>query len=131
MSIKSGRLVWLPRGAGKSASEQALAGLVIRPEQIVKETFRYTESDVGRYGTVKATWQDTAGAELREVRVAGRGTSRATYVLRDPFASEAEAEAAALAVSTGALGASESWGFRQRFTQAAFGKDGPKADWRP
>lgn len=67
------------------------------PAQIVKGSFRYTESDARRYGTVKASWQDRDGAKLREVEVAGDASATATYVLREPYGSEAEAQAAAAA----------------------------------
>jgi phage protein D len=94
-TIKGGVLLWLQRGAGKTADGHAMPPVVIRDTDIVPGTCKVAESDVDQFGKVKAFWQDRAGAKRREVIVDGVPDAQGEHVLRDPFASEAEARSAA------------------------------------
>lgn len=98
-TIKNGVLMWLERGKGTTASGAALlSGLVLRPS-IIEGSCRVTESDVDRFKTVKAYWQDKAGAKRQEVEVDADPEAEGTHVLRDPFATKQEAEKAATAAA--------------------------------
>lgn len=94
-TIKSGVLLWLERGAGKTAGGTVIAPIVIGPTSIVENTCRVSESDVDRFGKVKALYQDRAGAKRQEVVVVGDAEAGGEHVIREPFSSKAAATAAA------------------------------------
>ena len=95
--IKDEKLIIAPRGAGKSAGGQALTTLVITPPMIVPGSCRVKFVDRPRYKAVIAYWQDRAAAKRRQVRVQSDPKAKAVLKLREPFASEDEAKAAARA----------------------------------
>ncbi|TRD16980.1 phage late control D family protein [Palleronia caenipelagi] len=98
-TIKNGVLLWLERGTGQLADGSVItAGIVSHPD-IIEGSCRITETDVDRFATVKAYWQDRAGAARREVIVPADPEASGEHVLRDPFSSEAEARAAATAAA--------------------------------
>lgn len=94
-TIKSGALLWLERGAGKTADGTAVPAAVILPTSIVNGSCRVSESDVDRFGKVKAFYQDRSGAKRQDVIVDGDPEAEGEHVIREPFGSEEEAQAAA------------------------------------
>lgn len=94
-TIKNGTLLWLKRGAGKTADGTVLPPAIILPTSIVIGSCRMSETDVDRFGKVKAFYQDRAGAKRQEVIVDGDPDADGEHVIRDPFSSKAEAQAAA------------------------------------
>ena len=106
-TIKNGTLLWLERGTGKTADGTVIPAAVIARSSVVTGTCRMSETDVDRFATVKAYWQDRAGAARREVVVDADPEASGEHVLRDPFGSEDEArraaEAAAREILRGAI----------------------------
>lgn len=98
-TIKSGTLLWLERGTGKTADGASIPPAFIAPTVIVVGSCRMSESDVDRFKTVKAYWQDRKEAKRQEVVVEADPEATGEHVLRDPFASEEEARAAATAAA--------------------------------
>ena len=94
-TIKNGVLLWLERGAGKTADGTVVPPAIIVPTSIVEGTCRVSENDVDRFGKVKAFYQDRAGAKRQEVVVDGDAEADGEHVIREPFSSKAEAQAAA------------------------------------
>ena len=98
-SIKNGVLLWLERGAGKAAGGATIEPAVINLKSLVAGSCKVSETDVDRFRTVKAYWHDRNGAERRPVVVPGDGAASGEHVLRWPYASKEEAEAAAKAAA--------------------------------
>ncbi len=96
-TIKNGTLLWLERGAGKSASGAVIPAARVLTASVIEGTCRVFETDVDRFATVKALWQDRAGAKRQEVIVKADPKATGEHVLRDPFSSKAEATVAAKA----------------------------------
>ena len=96
-TIKSGRLLWLEAGAGKTASGEVIPEIPILAPSIIANSGKVWESDVERFKTIKAYWQDRAGAKRQEVIIEADPEAAGEHVLRDPFASKEEAEKAARA----------------------------------
>ncbi|MEM1284964.1 MAG: contractile injection system protein, VgrG/Pvc8 family [Pseudomonadota bacterium] len=91
--VKEGRLVAVPRGAGLSANGKALpAVLVRRGPQLLG--YNVTLPDRPRFQRVKASWTDRANAKRQEVE-AQAANEGPDFVLRDPYPTEPEAQAAA------------------------------------
>ena len=99
-TIKQGRVLWLKSGAGQSASGAQLEAGVIDYTDIMPGTLEVTDSDVDRYQTVKAYYQDFSGSIRREVVVDGDPAAQGEKVLRDPYGSLEEAQAAARSVAS-------------------------------
>lgn len=89
---KNGRMVFARRGQGKSVSGLALPALTLTPAQV--SDFDFQMPDRPRVKTVKAHWHDTKAAERKAV-TATAGGDDAELVLRHPFPTEGEAQAAA------------------------------------
>lgn len=98
-TVKNGVLLWLERGTGKTADGTAISPAVIAAPSIVAGTCRMSETDVDRFATVKAYWQDRKGARRREVVVEADPDAGGEHVLRDPYGSKEEAESAARAAA--------------------------------
>ncbi|MFV0384869.1 phage late control D family protein [Paracoccus sp. (in: a-proteobacteria)] len=98
-TIKNGVLLWLDRGTGKTADGTAIPPSAILKPSIIEGSCRMSETDVDRFATVKAYWQDRAGAERQEIVVAADPEASGEHVLREPYSSKAEAEAAATAAA--------------------------------
>ncbi len=94
-TIKNGALLWLERGAGKTADGTSVPAAVVIPVSIVEGSCRVSENDADRFGKVKAFYQDRGNAKRQEVIVDGAPEADGEHVIRDPFSSKAEAQAAA------------------------------------
>lgn len=91
-SVKSGHLLFKPRGSGKSASGKAMPPLtIVRAET---DQHRYNQADREQYTGVQASWHDNASAKTQRVLVGEKGHVR---TLRNNYPTEAEANAAAKA----------------------------------
>lgn len=84
------RLLFTPRGAGRSATDKPLERIEVSRAQTA--AYRVTLADRDRYGSARAVWRNAAGGVLETVAA---GTGEPTAVLREVYASEAEAAAAA------------------------------------
>lgn len=98
-TIKAGVLLWLRRGAGETADGTSMPPAVILPGALIEGSCRVSETDVDRFATVTAHWQDSAGAARRSVTVEGDPDGAGDHVLAAPLSSEAEARAAAEAAA--------------------------------
>lgn len=96
-TIKSGRLLWLERGAGKTASGESIPVAIIAMPDIIAGSCRVAEADVDRFATVKAYFQDRAGAARKVIEVDGDPEAFGEHTLPTPYASNEEAELAAKA----------------------------------
>lgn len=94
-TIKNGALLWLELGAGKTADGTVVAPAIIVPTFLIEGSCRMSETDVDRFATVKAHYQDRAGAKRREVIVDGDPEAEGEHVIRTPFSSKEEATSAA------------------------------------
>lgn len=94
-TIKNGALLWLQRGAGKTADGTSIPAVILGPTSIVQGSCRVSENDVDRFGKVKAFYQDRGGAKRQEVIVDGDPEADGEQVIREPFGSKTEAQAAA------------------------------------
>ena len=94
-TIKNGALLWLERGAGKTAGGTAVPPAIILAVSLIEGSCRVSETDVDRFGKVKALYQDRAGAKRQEVTVDGDPDAAGEHIIREPFSSKAEAQAAA------------------------------------
>lgn len=94
-TIKNGVLLWLERGTGKTADGTAIPPAVVLMPSIIEGSCRMSETDVDRFAKVKAYWQDRKGAKRQEVVVDADPEASGEHVLRDPYCSKEEAEAAA------------------------------------
>jgi len=95
-SIKDGRLVFVPRGSGRTAAGATLSTVTItRPETVTHE---YGEQDQeGQTTGVRAVWRDHDAAEDRAELAGAPGT---VTTLRRVYPSQGEAAAAARAAVT-------------------------------
>ena len=93
LTVKEGRLVAVPRGAGVSATGKALPTVTITRDDNLLD-YNVTLPDRPRFKRVKASWADRPTATRQEVeaKAADEGPD---FVLRDPYASEPEAQSAA------------------------------------
>lgn len=94
-TIKNGALLWLKRGAGETADGTSVPAAVIVKTSVVEGSCRVSENDVDRFGKVKAFYQDRGGAKRQEVIVDGDPAADGEHVIREPFGSKSEAQAAA------------------------------------
>lgn len=96
-TIKNGTLLWLERGTGRTADGTAIPPSVVFRPSVIVGSLRMQEQDTDQFKTVKAYWQDRRGAERQEVVVDANPEASGEHVLRDPYSSREEAEAAARA----------------------------------
>jgi len=94
-TVKNGKILFVERGQGQSASGAALTGLVIAPPMIQPGTFNFTLPDHGSYKDVRAYWQDKDKVRRVEVRETSNDKAKATMTLGEPYESEEEAKRAA------------------------------------
>lgn len=94
-TIKNGALLWLERGAGKTADGTSVPAAVVLRPSVVLGTCRMSENDVDRFKTVKAFYQDRANSKRQEIVVTGDAEADGEHVIREPFGSKAEAQSAA------------------------------------
>ncbi|MGY0794322.1 contractile injection system protein, VgrG/Pvc8 family [Azospirillum argentinense] len=95
-TVKDGRLVFVPAGAGTSASGKALATVTIERSDGVNH--RFTLADREAAAGVQAQWQDTAAGETKTVTAGD--TAGPQTKLRAVYPTEGEAAAAAVAAKT-------------------------------
>ncbi len=95
VSIKSGRLIVVPRGAGTTASGGAMPQIVVARGVNVL-SYNATLKDKPKHTKVKATWFDRKKVERKEVEEKA-GSEGPDYLIRKPYNSEAEAKAGAKA----------------------------------
>jgi len=94
-TIKNGTLLWLKRGAGETADGTFVPAVTIIPTSMVEGSCRVSENDVDRFGKIKSFYQDRGDAKRQEVIVDGDPEADGEHVIREPFGSKAEAQAAA------------------------------------
>jgi phage protein D len=94
-AVKDGKLLFVARGAGQSASGSDLDTLVITPAMLVKNSMSFDYNDRGAYKKVVAYYQDRDKAERREVEVDGDSNGDGIYRIPEPFSSPDEADEAA------------------------------------
>ncbi len=94
-TIKNGALLWLERGAGRTADGTSVPAAVIIPTSMVEGSCRVSENDVDRFGKVRAFCQNRRDAKRQEVIIIGDPEADGEHVIREPFGSEAEAQTAA------------------------------------
>lgn len=90
-TVKSGRLVFIERGAGKTASGSELPTLTIQRHETTTHSYRESDREA-RITGVTAYWQDKPKAKRKKVEVGQEGYRRH---LKPTFHSEAEAHKAA------------------------------------
>ena len=89
--IADGRLLFIPKGGGKSANTQAtLPKVTLKPGDVT--TCRVNINDRSRYGAVEVKYHDRAQAKELKAK-AGNGVP--VYQMKYPKATQAEAEAEA------------------------------------
>lgn len=89
-TVKAGNLLFIPAGQATTASGLEIPPIPLRRQ--VGDRHRYSVTDRDSYSGVLAHWNDTAGAERREVIV---GDTDNLKRLRPTYASEEDALAAA------------------------------------
>lgn len=92
MTVKEGRLLFLPIGAGVTASGKSLP--VITIERSSGDQHRYHVADREQFEGVRAYWHNGAKGKRRTVYVGGE-TARNLKTLPEIYATEGEARAAA------------------------------------
>ena len=90
--VADGHLIFVKKGEGKTATGKALAEVSITEDMCSDWSLEL--SDRQAYKSVVAYWQDTDGAQRREVR---EGEGDPAYTIRKPFPDEAAAKAGAKA----------------------------------
>ncbi len=96
-SIKDGKLIFVKKGSGQSASGKALTAVVATPANIVNGTCRTNFAHRHKFKRVKARHQDRQKAELVEIEEDSDEEGTADYTLPEPYANEGEAKKAAKA----------------------------------
>ncbi|WP_372395149.1 contractile injection system protein, VgrG/Pvc8 family (plasmid) [Azospirillum sp. HJ39] len=95
-TIKDGRLVFVPAGAGTGAGGQALPSITVARDSTVSH--RFTVADRDATTAVEAQWQDTTAGQTKTV-VAGDDSGTVTK-LKPVYPTEDQAQAAAVAAKT-------------------------------
>ncbi|AMO55613.1 contractile injection system protein, VgrG/Pvc8 family [Endozoicomonas montiporae] len=91
-TIKEGRLLFVPKGQGRTASGKDLPAISLTPEQLTR--YRFTMTDRGKYTAVIAHWHNSATAQRVPVRV-GEPDTKPVYTLRGQHPDEEAAKVAA------------------------------------
>ncbi|WP_186078667.1 phage late control D family protein [Burkholderia gladioli] len=94
MTVKEGRLLFMPIGTAASASGKPLPSLTI--ERRDGDSYRYHVSQRESYTSVRARWHASKKGKTRSVIVGGDNNS-STKLLPETYATEAEAMSAAKA----------------------------------
>lgn len=90
-TIKSGRLLFVPAGTGKTASDRLLSAYTITRAAGDRHSFRATDREGTQTG-VKAKWHDI---NTGQTAFALAGTESSSRVLKRTYPTQAEAQAAA------------------------------------
>ncbi|MBB5320457.1 contractile injection system protein, VgrG/Pvc8 family [Marinobacter oulmenensis] len=91
-TVKSGRLLFLPKGQAETVSGQAMPLITITPGD--GDGYNYSEKDRDNYTGVVAYYNDLDAGEQKPVQA---GTDERTKRLRGTYANQQEANAAAVA----------------------------------
>lgn len=97
MTVKDGRLLFLPIGAGATASGKPLPMIQIRRSS--GDSYRYHVSQRESYSSVRARWHSSKKGRTQSVTVGGDNGS-SVKLLPETYATQAEATAAAKAEYT-------------------------------
>lgn len=92
VTVKDGHLLLMPSNQGASVGGKALKTFTIDSRRCV--SYRYQSAERGQFSGVQAHWYDVNGCQRETVTA---GTSEQVKTLRENFASQAEASAAAKA----------------------------------
>lgn len=92
-TVKNGVLLFLPRGAGRSAAGEDLPALVLTRTDGVKHT--WTRAGRDKRSSVVASWHDVAGGRRRTVTAGAASDGESPRRLRRTYATEADARTAA------------------------------------
>ena len=95
MTVKSGRLVVVKKGAGKSASGLDMPTLIVKPG-LNALSYHVSRQDKPKQKRVKATYFDRNTAKRKEVE-SDASEEGPDYLLREPYQGEDEAKEAAKA----------------------------------
>ncbi len=96
-TIKTGVMLWLKRGSGETADGTSIPVAIILPFAVLKGRCEVSETDVDRFKTVKAYWQNHSEAKREEVVVDADPEGEGELVIREAYSSQEEAERAAKA----------------------------------
>lgn len=96
-AVKSRHLVFASRGAGTSAGGSVLTPLVVTPQIMLEGSGSFSFSERAKYKSVVASYMDRAGGARVDIEIDSDPEGDATYRIRTPYASEAEARQAARA----------------------------------
>lgn len=95
-TIKDGRLVFVPAGAGTGATGQKLPTATITRTAKIRHSFTVKDRDAGAT-SAKAQFRDLAGAETKNAEVSGgTGADGQTLTLKRVYPTEEEATVAAI-----------------------------------
>lgn len=98
-TIKDGRLVFVPAGAGTGAGGKALPSITLTRDKSVSH--RFTIADRDATTAVEAQWQDTDTGQTKTVTTAGDDSGTGTVTkLKPVYPTEDQAQAAAVAAKT-------------------------------
>lgn len=98
-TVKEGRLVFLKRGSGLSASGSFLGSVIVTPAIILQGSCAFEANDRAKYKKVVAYYQDKEKAQRVEVEADAAADGDSIYRIPEPFADVAEADKAAQAKS--------------------------------
>lgn len=93
--VADGKLLFVEKGKGETASGKALPTLVLGPGQIVKGSCSVSFGKREKHGKVSAEYYDTDDAETKRVTADGDDESKARYTTRHRYGGKDEAKAAA------------------------------------
>jgi len=91
-TVKAGKLILAPIGAGRTASGATIAGITLTRRD--GDRHRYTRVERDKYDGVSASWHDPDQAKKRTVKAGADGTGSRRHLKRT-YASEADAKHAA------------------------------------
>lgn len=94
-SVKDGKLVFVKKGSGKSASGKELTPVVVGPFEIIEGTCRINFAYRKKHRKVKAKSRSRKKAKTETVEADSDEEGTADYTLPDAYADEAEAKKAA------------------------------------
>jgi hypothetical protein len=94
-AVKDGKLLFVDKGSGQSASGAALGMLIVTPPMIIKGSCSVNFGEREDHKKVRAAYHDTKAAERKYVEAESDPEGEVDYTLRHPYADKDEAETAA------------------------------------
>lgn len=94
-STKDDKLIFADRGSGKAPGGNALGKYALTKGRVLEGSARIKLNYSKRFKQVAATYHDRAKAQRGEVKAEALAEGKATYKIREPFGSKAEAKEAA------------------------------------